>query len=281
MASGGTSRTAPAPTSTSTPDWFSVWWEHFGAGRELACLVARRDGDLVGLLPFSIEPVELGPVSLRVARLAGTDPHCIVLNLPLAGDVAAQAFREGISHLLTRCDAISFTPASERSQIPELLREACAEDDALDLMEESAGAHVMFDLPDSFDAYLASISSNQRQQFRRKRKALEARYAFECRTVLPDAKDVGEFVAFHNRQWQAAGIEGHFRDWPGSEAFYGNLADRFRSDGRMRIDSLTGDEEPLTALLSLVAGQTCHARIPARTVDPEAEDSVSGRWGRS
>lgn len=25
-----------------TPDWFTLWWTHFGQGRQLKCMVARR-----------------------------------------------------------------------------------------------------------------------------------------------------------------------------------------------------------------------------------------------
>ena len=35
-----------------THDWFRLWWKHFGAGRRLSILTARRDGRLVLAMPL-------------------------------------------------------------------------------------------------------------------------------------------------------------------------------------------------------------------------------------
>ena len=262
-----------------TPEWFSVWWRYFGAGRDLACLVARREGRLVGLLPFSLERVGAGPLSGLVARLAGTDPHCIVFALPLESETASQAFGAALSHLAARCDAVSLTPASERSQILTLARAACSGEKGPHLTDEDAGAHIVFDLPESFEAYLASLSKKRRHQFRRDVRALESLGDFDGRTIFPDAADVDGFVDFHERQWQAAGLEGHFRDWPGSAAFYRDLAGVLAPDRRMWLDTMSAGGAPLAAQFCLVSGGTCHWRLPARSLDPEAEEHSAGKVG--
>lgn len=262
-----------------TPEWFSVWWEHFGAGRELACLVAREDGRLIGVLPFCLDAVGAGPVSGRVARLAGTDPHCIVFTLPLEPETAARVFGAALSHLAGRCDAVSLTPASERSQVLALAREVRAGDGDLDLVDEVTGSHIVFDLPDSFEAYLSTLSKKRRNQFRRDLRALQDLDGFDGRTVFPDAQDVDGFIEFHTRQWRDAGLEGHFRDWPGSAEFYRDLAGALAPDRRMWLDTLTGGGAPLAAQFCLVAGGTCHWRLPARSIDPEAERHSAGKIG--
>lgn len=87
----------------------------------------------------------------------------------------------------------------------------------------------MFDLAGSFDDYLTSrVSRNRRSQFRGDHKALEKRFGMTATQHVPDAHAFAEFVTFHNTQWQAVG-KGHFTDWPGSAAFYADLADRFRA----------------------------------------------------
>src|SRR3972149_168252 len=36
----------------ASPTWMRVWWQEFGAGRELILLSVRRDGELAGVAPL-------------------------------------------------------------------------------------------------------------------------------------------------------------------------------------------------------------------------------------
>lgn len=267
------------------PVWFAVWWKHFGAGRRLACLVARRDGRLVGVLPFVVETIWVGPLPLRVARLAGTDRNCIVFHLPAEVGQAPDLVCEAIRYLLDDggCDVVSFTPVSERSDLLPMIRQIGATVSGLELIAKDAGSHVMFDLAGSFDDYLTSrVSRNRRSQFRSDHKALEKRFGMTATQHVPDAAAFAEFVTFHNTQWQAVGKGGHFTDWPGSAAFYADLADRSVPGWGVRIDDFTGRDAEgrsirLAAHFSLVAGRMCHWRLPARSLDPEVHKLSIGK----
>lgn len=263
------------------PAWMRVWWDHFGVGRKLACLVMRDGGRLAGLLPFCIERIWCGPVPLRIARLAGTDPHCMVFQLPVEPDVAEPALRHAVAHLTRRlgCHAVSFTPVSDLAVHLPLLRAMGRDMPGLALHEAPEGGHAIFDLPGDFGAWLGNLSKKRRNQFPRDLRNLRDRYAMEGATVTPDGDAFAAFAAFHDRQWQAQDRGGHFTDWPGSLAFYRDLADHLTEEPPIRLFDLAGRAGPLATQFALVTDRTAHWRLPARTLDPEAERLSIGKVG--
>ncbi len=263
------------------PAWVSAWWDHFGAGRTLACLTIREDGRLIGLLPFYVEQIWAGPVPVRIARLAGTDPHCIVCRLPLEIDVTAMALQEAFRHLLTSqgCHVVSMTPVSDLALHLPVLRDIGDGQSDLAVYEERDGSHVVFDLPADFPTWLAQLSKKRRSQFQRDLRALQTRYGMQETEIVPDGTAIAGFAGFHKQQWEAVGRGGHFSDWPGSEAFYRDLADRSAEEPPMRLYMLTGTTGPLATQFSLVGGSTAQWRLPARCLDPEAERLSIGKVG--
>jgi CelD/BcsL family acetyltransferase involved in cellulose biosynthesis len=269
-----------------TPDWFDLWWVHFGGRLQLAAMAVRTEGRLVALLPFYTEMIWVGPFAFRVARLAGTDPHCITFNLPVLPELAEHVLSAAFSHLLGvgRCDVVSLTPVSDRAAFLPFVRNICEAGSDLTLTLDPDGSHVMFDLPDSFDAYLAGLSRNRRGQIRSDLRRLNSQFGMEAVETVPDEAGFADFVRFHNSQWQTVGKGGHFADWPGSAAFFGALSAQSRPGWGVRIDSLAGrtpkaEHVDLAAVFSIVCGKTCHARLPARSLDPEAHRLSIGKAG--
>jgi CelD/BcsL family acetyltransferase involved in cellulose biosynthesis len=266
------------------PVWNRLWWRHFGAGRRSLCLVARQEGRLVGLLPFCVERLWLGPLPLRIARLAGTDPHCMVFALPLEPGSADLVLAAALRHLTADlgCTAVSFTPVSALARHLAPLQALCHPGSGLALVTADEGSHVVFPLPGSFEAYLGGLSKKRRGQFRRDLKGLGEVFGMAAEQGPPDAAGFDRFVEFHNRQWQALGRGGHFTDWPGSAGFYRDLAGE-AGGGGMQLFSLAGTISggvvPLATQFALVAGTTAHWRLPARSLDAEAERLSVGKVG--
>ncbi|WP_371170540.1 GNAT family N-acetyltransferase [Aliiroseovarius sp. 2305UL8-7] len=262
-----------------TPGWFKVWWRHFGKNRLLKCLVMRDRGKLVGVLPFSIERLWAGPVPVTLARLAGTDPHCLIFRLPILKHAQSTIWNTACRDLLTNdgIDAISLTPVSELS---EMLPPAISIDPSIaDRIDKPAGAHTVFELPADFDDYMTKLSKKRRSQYRRDVKGLETAFDMKTETTVPNAQDFRDFIEFHNIQWQAVGKGGHFHDWPGSSAFYPDLADTLKDKKQVQFHSQTGKSGPLAAQFALVCGGTCHWRLPARSLDDTADKLSIGKVG--
>lgn len=261
------------------PGWVSVWWDHFGRGRQLACMVLRNEGRLVGLLPFTIERLWIGPIPMRLARLAGTDPHCIVFQVPVEAEFAEFAWREALTHLLDEfhCTAVSFTPLSDRATHLNLLRDVMKQSDDLvfDLFRD--GNHIVFDLADNFEEWLINLSRGARKKFRRDEKRINDVYKISETELAPSEEDFAEFAAFHERQWQAVGRGGHFVDWPNSLTFYCELADQNSSERFMRLYSVCDDQDALVTRFGLIAGGRVHMRLPARRIDADANRVAVGK----
>ena len=203
----------------ATPVWVLTWWAHFGRGKTLRTLVAYdTQGQLVALLPFMIYPVWLGPVRIRIAKLAATDPNTVIFQLAATETALKNSCTEALNGLLGdgRAHLVSFTPASEHGTMLAAIRDGVAPE--LALTDTPAGTHTVFELPDTFEGYLANLSKKRRGQYRRDLKHLQNDHGLTTRMVHPDAHQFGDFVDFHNRQWQEVGKGGHFADWPGSAA---------------------------------------------------------------
>ena len=52
------------------PAYFGAWWECYGGQYSLSCLVRKQQGRVVGILPFVIERIWIGPIAVRTARIA-------------------------------------------------------------------------------------------------------------------------------------------------------------------------------------------------------------------
>jgi CelD/BcsL family acetyltransferase involved in cellulose biosynthesis len=263
------------------PDCFAPWWVHFGAGRQPRVLVARRDGVLVGILPFCVETIWVGPWPMRIARLAGTDPHCMVFTLPIEPADTAPLLQIALRDLLGRfgCAAVSFTPVSAQADHLGVLQ-TMAQASELRVTDLPDGSHVMFPLPDSFETFLATrLSKKRRSQFRRDLAGLEARFGMTSARSVPDAAAFAEFVAFHNQQWQAIGYGGHFADWPNSAAFYSAVCANSGPDHGVGFFEQAGTDGPLATQFALISGTTAHWRLPARSLDPEADHLSVGKVG--
>ena len=268
------------------PDWFAVWWDHFGRGQRLHCLVARHQGRLVGVLPFCSRVLWIGPLPLRIARLAGFDPNCIAFQLALEDDWARPVFAAALQHLLgpDSCAAVSFTPVSDLAGYLPVLHGLGEAGGKFALCDDPAGSHVIFDFTGSFDDYLALLTKKRRSQFRRDVKGLQDIFAMTRDDFAPDATEFDEFVSFHGQQWQATGKGGHFNDWPGSAAFYHDVAARTAKGAKLvQLDRLNGTGGPngkggaLATEFSLLAGPTAHWRLPARRLDPDVDRLSAGK----
>jgi CelD/BcsL family acetyltransferase involved in cellulose biosynthesis len=275
-----------------TPSWVLTWWKHFGGKRKLMCLVARDQGNkLVGLIPFMIDKVWIGPLCIRVARLAASDPHTVIFNLSVRSPVLEPLMERAFHDLLgakPEADLISFTPATEQGRILGAVQgfsvrssEGVRTDDALGFLvrDQIIGAHTVFLLPDSFEKYLAALSKKRRSQFRRDLRRLQSDYGLETSLCHPSGPEFAQFVEFHNHQWQETGHGGHFTDWYGSAEFYADLAENLRERKSAWIDQQVGHGGRIAAQFSLVVGETCHWRLPARALDGALNQLSIGKVG--
>ena len=99
---------------TLTYDWCRTWWQYYSAGRKLQIFIFRQEDNLVGIIPMFFEKIWLGPVSLRVGKIIGTDFTIATVILPILGNFRDQVVRILLSKTIGegKCDILQIGPIS-------------------------------------------------------------------------------------------------------------------------------------------------------------------------
>jgi CelD/BcsL family acetyltransferase involved in cellulose biosynthesis len=264
-----------------TVDWLQAWWTHYGRGRAFHGFILWDGARMVGVLPFSVQRVWAGPVTVRLAKFVGADS-----TLPVFTPAVADGFEESVVRAALEllfddagCDAVSLSPLSGLSRVPEAAERAAAGDTFRLVRSDSPGVHTVFNLPGSFDEYLRSLSSSQRKSLRRYLRKLNSRHEISFRTVTGDEAiaNFDRFAELHAAYWRQRGKLGHFGDWPAGADFNRDLIARMAARGRARFYEVAGDGRVLAIEYCFVLGDRCYWRLPARDPDPELAELCLGR----
>jgi CelD/BcsL family acetyltransferase involved in cellulose biosynthesis len=269
-----------------TFDWCRLWWQYYGARRQLHLLLCFSGEQLVGLVPAFVETLWLGPVRLRVAKLVGSDYTLHLCNLPVLAEDITSVVSRAIDHFLgrCRCDVLLFGPLSgPAGRIDELLA-AGRHESGLVARAEALGnsCNTFFQLSDTFDEYLKAIGKQQRGNLNRTLTQFSKAHTVSFDTVSqPDQLDA-EFERFrllHDAQWRAEGKLGHFGDWPHAGDFNHDLICALGGQGMVRFHRILADDEVVCSQFCFVFGQTNYWRLPARVFAPEWDRLSFGRMG--
>src|ERR1035441_2831019 len=85
-------------------DWARLWWEFYGDGKALRIFIFSVGDQIVGILPIYVEVIRFGPISLKIARLIGSNIPPKVFNPPVDPALADDVFQQV---LLDRKSAVS------------------------------------------------------------------------------------------------------------------------------------------------------------------------------
>jgi CelD/BcsL family acetyltransferase involved in cellulose biosynthesis len=222
----------------TTWEWAATWWRHYGEGRPQRILGCRDEGGaLVGVLPLYLAARR----PLRVLRFVG---HGFADQL---GPVCAPGRRAGVAAAFGRALADdrgwSFCVA-ERLSAAEGWRGLI--DGTVTRSEPSPT--IRFDGAD-WEGYLASRSSNFRQQARRMERRLARGYELNFRLASDPARledDMDLFFRLHYDRWAGAGGSGAFIER--RERFHRELVALALREGWLRLSFLELDGVPRAAL---------------------------------
>jgi CelD/BcsL family acetyltransferase involved in cellulose biosynthesis len=269
-----------------TFDWCRLWWQYYGARRQLHLLLCFSGEELVGLVPGFIETLWLGPARLRVAKLVGADFTIQLCNLPILSGALPSVVSRAIHHFLgeSRCDLLLFGPlCGPAARLDDLLAAGQHERDLVgrtDVLGDWCNTY--FDLPDSFGAYLAVLDKKQRSNINRSSGQLSKahRVSFD---VVGSATKVGtefeRFCLLHCAQWEAAGKLGHFGDWAHAREFNRDLVRTLGDQGMVRFYLILADDQVVSSQFSFVFRGVIYWRLPARVCGPEWDKYGLGALG--
>jgi CelD/BcsL family acetyltransferase involved in cellulose biosynthesis len=231
-----------------TPEWFRCWFEHYGTdATPLVPTVRDAAGRLKGLLPLALSRSGRP----RTCRIAGANlgdrfhPVCEPGDEPEVG--AAAGTMLGSTDEPWSVLALDHVEV-ERSWVPAL-EEATGR--RLHALERTAGELPLVDLSNhaSWDEYLATRSSNFRQQVRRFTRRAAKERSMRLRRTESAAElgdDLTTFFDLHDRRQAAHG--GSSLEADRARAFHADFAAACLDRGWLRLWFLEFDGRPVATL---------------------------------
>jgi len=192
----------PDATPFTSPGWAEAWWPHFATNAEPFLVVVREGDELIGL--GALVRRRKGP--LRILEPVGMEPgdYWDVLAAPARRADVGQAVGAELRRRCGEWDAWLLRCLPPGSPVEAAIDHAGLKVFALPPV--TAPALV---LPETFDAYLASLSSSHRQNLRRHLRRLDDGEV-ELREVTDSdalGPAIGRWHELRRRQWESAGRE--------------------------------------------------------------------------
>ena len=243
-------RRCPTDTLFLTPTYKQVWWHHLGEG-ELLLLTVRKDGELLGIAPlFIAQRADKG----RVLQTVG----CVEVSDYLDWISAPGREEEAIDALLTfleRPDA----PAWDRMDLCNIHRDSPTLR-ILPRLAEARGWKVetsvqevcpVVELPDTWEAYLASLRGKDRHELRRKMRRAEAMEGLRWYIVGPEHDLEAEVEDFLTLMAKSSPEKAAFLT-PPMRAFFHDLARATFSAGWLQLSFLEVEGHKLASYFNFV-----------------------------
>jgi CelD/BcsL family acetyltransferase involved in cellulose biosynthesis len=261
--------------------WLGVWLKHYGNGREFVAVMVTNGKELVAALPFVIQQFGLWPFGVRVAKLAGSDFTISVFDPAIRPGFEAAVLGVAFGALIEveKCDLVSLSPMTTLGAWQGGVGSGKGAIFSTEIHE--AGVCTVFDLPDSFDEYLAGLKKQARSNYRRDLRQIIQYGHFEQRIERGEGAITAfdQFVDLHGRQWQAVNQPGHFREWPASEDFNRDLVKAYATEDKVRFFVISCDGAVISSQYCFFLGSRCYWRLPARTISERWEKLGLGRIG--
>lgn len=200
-------RDARATSVFQTFTWMKSWWGAYGRGQPLRILVARDRGAVVGILPVYVHTLPMLKFPVRMLRLVGTGGDTFPDDL---GPVLAAGRDEEVARALA--DAVIALPGWDVLLLHDMLPDNAF---TAAIAKASRGARLApmtgrseriayLDLPESFDAWLKSLSGDRRYRIRSARKKLAAAhptrfFVWEDGATLD--RGIDRLIELHKKRW--------------------------------------------------------------------------------
>jgi CelD/BcsL family acetyltransferase involved in cellulose biosynthesis len=227
-----------------TPEWNRVWWEEFGANKDLFLLTMTRGSEVIGIVPL----YRKHEGERRILRWLGgidlTDYLGPICSIDDRDEVAAS-----LVHWLETTDVHWDEFDAHNMPVPFGFAEVLVDhvdrrrlQFALDQEETSA---VML-LPGDWDTYLAGLRSKERHELKRKARRLQREHPDSRVRRTTEETFETDFKYFVEMHRGAEGHKGHFMR-PEIATFFERVAKSFMSLGWLRLDLLEVGGRPVAS----------------------------------
>lgn len=219
----------------ATPRWNKLWWEEFGADKDLFVLSLVRGDEVVALVPLYRKHEGERKILRFVGGIDLTDYLGPICSLEDRDDVA-----DTLVDWLTTTDVEWDEFDAHNMPVPFgfaefLVERAHAKELAFTIDQEETAA--VLPLPTDWESYLEGLASKERRELKRKIRRLYREHpdaTFRTATAETLEADLKTFVEMHRG---AEGHKGHFMK-PEIATFFERVALSFMEAGWLRLDLL-------------------------------------------
>lgn len=237
----------------ASPRWNKVWWEEFGAGKDLFLVVMKRGDSVAALVPL-YRKVQDGRKILRfVGGIDLSDYLGPICSLDDRDDVA-----DTLVEWLTTTDVEWDEFDAHNMPVPFgfaefLVERADRKGLTFEIDQEETSAVLL--LPKDWETYLETLAAKERRELKRKRRRLGREHPdaqFRTATAETLEHDLRTFVQMHRG---AEGHKGHFMR-PEIATFFERVARSFIEVDWLRLDFLEIGGRAVASTFSFQADNT-------------------------
>lgn len=232
----------------STWEWHTHWWQAYQPGALWLLLVRNDEGELCGVMSMFIErQVGRG----RVARIVGSDDVTDYLDIIARQDCADEVY-QALAAFLAESDAFDVLDLSNvreesptRTAFVERLQGA-----GFDVAVTQQEVCPLFDVPETFEAYLELLENKQRSELRRKLRRAEAADGLGWYIVGKAHDLTAELEKFLGLMAASHPEKAAFLQNPQHVAFFQSFMPVAMERGWLQLAFQTYDDEPIAAYLN-------------------------------
>lgn len=236
----GTGRSLDWPSIFVLPPWLETWWQIFGAGTETCIHTVRQGDSIIGIAPLRRK----GDTALFI----GDIDVCDYLDFIVAPGHEKEFFNTLLDDLMKnnigQLDLKHLRPDSTAMTI--LVPMAAAR--GYQVLTTPEDVNVEMDLPATWDDYLASLSTKQRHEVRRKLRRLQEAGNLVFRFIEDAASVSGAMDTFFKMFTDSRRDKAEFLTEK-REAFFRLLAAHMAAAGLLRLGVLELDGKPVAQIV--------------------------------
>ena len=265
-------------------EWLVTWYSILESRLPVRVLTCWNDHTLVGLFPFSVQPIHLGIRRVNRVRLAGeygvcgeyaplVDPEFLEPCTNAVADYLAAELAAG------RIDFCDFSAFRVESPVMLSLAEALRHRDLLVGWDAAYMPRVSIPLPATWDEYLKALKGSQRRELKGDTKALNRPdVRFEVIRDPDTAQTMMEhLIRLHNAIWKRRGAGGHFRTDKYFEKFLRTVTPLLLRQDGATVYALSHNDRPAVIILNFHCGRHYTAYITGRDLDTALSAHSPGR----
>ena len=240
----------------SSPHWHKIWWEEFGAGKEL-CVLRVYDEKTIALVPLMLDLTDAG----RRLRFVGGDDLTDYLGPIHADDsILSQVADVFIDFLLSDHPGWDYLDA-KCLPVPFGFADRLVDSVAragLDFSIDQDEVTSVIPLPPTFDEYLEWLRPKHRHELRRKLRKFDREVSEKAIHTATDETLTQDLAAFVNMHRGSHGLKGKFM-LPERATFFRHVAQVFQPLDLLSVDFLEADGRRIASTFSFPLENTFFA----------------------